>query len=110
MPRLHVHPWPFGNEYHDACHALSVIIWADDLREGKGQPPELGRKEYDNHGKTIGTLLCLTMPIWGGGNVLVLDSGFCVLQAIVELKKRGVFAASLIKNNATGRSTSVAMQ
>ena len=29
--------------------------------------------------------------------VFVLDSGFCVLQAIVELKKRGVFAHALIK-------------
>ena len=95
-------PRPFGNEYHDACCASSDIIWAVDLHEGKGQSPELGQKEYDNEGKTIGTLLCLTMPIWGGGNVLVLNSGFCVLQAIVELKKRGVFAASLIKNNATG--------
>ena len=27
----------------------------------------------------------------------MLDSGFCVLKAIVELKKKGVFAASLIK-------------
>ena len=27
----------------------------------------------------------------------MLDSGFCVLQAIVELKKRGVFAHALIK-------------
>ena len=103
-------PWSFGNEYHDACCASSDIIWAVDLHEGKGRPPELGQKEYDNQGKTIGTLLCLTMPIWGGGNVLVLDSGFCVLQAIVELKKRGVFAASLIKNDATGQSTSMAMQ
>ena len=29
--------------------------------------------------------------------MLVLDSGFCVLQAIVELKKKGVLVASLIK-------------
>ena len=28
-------PWPFGNEYHDACCAESDIIWSVDLREGK---------------------------------------------------------------------------
>ena len=27
----------------------------------------------------------------------MLDSGFCVLQGIVELRKRGVFGAALIK-------------
>ena len=48
-------------------------------------------------GKTVGTLLWLTHPIWGGGKVLVLDSGFCVLKGIAELKKKGVFAVSLIK-------------
>ena len=35
--------------------------------------------------------------MWSTGKVFVLDSGFCVLQAIVELKKRGLFAAALIK-------------
>ena len=29
--------------------------------------------------------------------VVILDSGFCVLRAIIELKKRGVFASALIK-------------
>ena len=90
-------PWPFGNEYHDACCAESDIIWSVNLREGKDRPRELGVKEYDDKVKTVGTLLRLTVPIWGGGKVLVLDSDFCVLKAIVELKKRGVFAASLIK-------------
>ena len=29
--------------------------------------------------------------------MVVLDSGFCVLKGIVELKKRGVYASALIK-------------
>ena len=29
--------------------------------------------------------------------IVVLDSGFCVLRALVELRKRGVFAHALIK-------------
>ena len=45
----------------------------------------------------MGTLLHLTEPVWGSGRVFVLDSGFCVLQAIVELRKKGLFAAALIK-------------
>ena len=39
----------------------------------------------------------LAKPFWSTGKVFVLDSGFCVLQAIVELKKQGLFAAALIK-------------
>ena len=37
---------------------------------------------------------------WGGGGgwkIFVIDSGFCDLKAIIELKKKGVFAAALIK-------------
>ena len=45
----------------------------------------------------MGTLLRLTEPVWGSGRVFVFDSGFCVLQAIVELQKKGLFAAALIK-------------
>jgi hypothetical protein len=29
--------------------------------------------------------------------VVILDSGFCVLKAIIELKKKGVYASALIK-------------
>ena len=28
---------------------------------------------------------------------MVLDSGFCVLQALIELRKKGVFAAAVVK-------------
>ena len=46
----------------------------------------------------MGTLLHLTKPIHGAGKFFVLDSGFCVLQGLAELKKKGVFAHALIKN------------
>ena len=68
-----------------------------ELHEGKDCPTQLHNKEFDEMGKTIGTLLRLTKLVWGSGNIFVLDSGFCVLRAIIELKKKGVFAAALIK-------------
>ena len=49
--------WPFGNEYHDAGCADSDIIWALDLREEKDQPQNLGKKQFDEIGKTTGILL-----------------------------------------------------
>ena len=90
-------PWKFCNEYHDAGCADSDIIWVLDLREGKDWPQNLGPKEFNNIGNTMGILLQLTKPVWSTGKVFVLDSRFCVLQALVKLKKNGLFAATLIK-------------
>ena len=39
----------------------------------------------------------MTRPIWGTSKVVVLDSSFCVLQGIAEMRSKGVFAAALIK-------------
>ena len=90
-------PWPFCNEYHDAGCVDSDIIWALELREGKDCPTQLNNKEFDELDKTIGMLLCLVKPVWGSGKIFVLDSGFCVSKAIIELKKKLVFTAALIK-------------
>ena len=90
-------PWPFCNEYHDAGCAESDIIWQVELREGKDHLQHLGNKEHDDKGKTVGTLLHLTQPIHRARRVIVLDSDFCILQELVELKKVGVIAHALIK-------------
>ena len=55
--------------------------------EGKDVPCAAGPKEHNNLGKTVGLLLHLTEPIHNTGKVVILDSGFCVLKGIVELKK-----------------------
>ena len=65
--------------------AESDIIWSLELWEGKDRPTQLNNKPFDDLGKPVGTLLHLKEPVWGSGRVFVLDSGFCVLQAIVEL-------------------------
>ena len=89
--------WPFGNEYHDAGCADSNIIWSLELREGKDRPPQLNNKPFDDLGKTVRTLLQLTEPVWGSGKVFILDSGFCILKAIIELQKKGIFTVALIE-------------
>ena len=50
-------PCPFGNEYHSVCCCFSGIMWGIDLVEGKDRPNELGKKEGDEKGPTIGLLL-----------------------------------------------------
>ena len=89
--------WPFSNEYHTICCCLSGIMWGIDLVEGKDCPPQLGIQQYNNFGSTVGLLLCMLSPIYHKGFVVLLDSGFCVLKGIIELRKKGVFASALIK-------------
>ena len=89
-------PWPFGNEYHKVCCSLSGILWQMEIVEGKDAPLQIVPK-FNNQGKTVGLLLCVLEPIFGKGNMVVLDSRFCVLKGIVELKKHGVYASILIK-------------
>ena len=72
-------------------------MWGIDLVEGKDCPRALGQQEYDNMGSTVGLLLRMLAPIFHKGYVVILDSGFCVLKAIIELRKKGVFASALIK-------------
>ena len=36
-------------------------------------------------------------PIFGLGNAIVLDSGFCDAQGITELEAKGVYEAALVK-------------
>eukprot|EP00804_Cyclotella_cryptica_P018793 CCRYP_021187-RA/>CCRYP_021187-RA protein AED:0.33 eAED:0.33 QI:0/0/0/1/0/0/2/0/393 len=62
-------PYPEGNEYHTICCGVSGILFDLELREGKDRPSELPPQ----------------------------DSGFCVLLALLSLKKKGVYGGALIK-------------
>ena len=90
-------PWPLGNEWHSICCAKSGVMYAVELVEGKDRPPERGQPSFNDKGKTVGLLQRLTKSLWYTSKTVILDSGFCVLQGLVELRKRGVFAAALIK-------------
>ena len=71
-----------------------------EIVKGKDRPQEKPPKKFNNvtkNGTTTALLLRLCEPIFHKGMVVILDSGFCVLRAIIELKKRGVFASALIK-------------
>ena len=90
-------PWPFGNEYHTVCCCTCGIMWGIELVEGKDRPRQLPRPQYDDLGSTVGLLLRLLTPIFHLGFIVILDSAFCVLKGIIELRKNGVFASALIK-------------
>jgi Transposase IS4 len=48
-------------------------------------------------GNTVGLLLHMCRCLSGHGTVVILDSGLCVLQGLIELKKIGAFASAVIK-------------
>ena len=90
-------PWPLGNEYHTIACGTSGVLYSVEIVEGRDEPKEAPAKDFSELGKTVGLLLRLTRSIWGTSKVVVLDSGFCVLKGISELRKKGVFGAALIK-------------
>ena len=61
-----------------------------ELVEGNDAPcaVEHPKPKHNNHGNTVGLLLRIMDPIFARGSAVVLDSGFCVLKGIIELKKR----------------------
>ena len=87
-------PRPFGNEYHTICCGLTGILFAMELVEGKDRPTQL--PSPPPHMKTTSLLLELCKSLYGSGKVIVLDSGFRVLKALIALKKVGVFAHAVI--------------
>jgi len=89
-------PWPFGNEYHTACCGLSGIMFVMEMVEGKDHPPQVVPR-YSELGKTTGLLMRMLQSYFSTGRYVILDSGFCVLKALVQLKKVGYFACAVIK-------------
>ena len=82
-------PHPKGNEYHTIADGQSGILYRLEMVEGKDEPKELAEtKKFKKFGKTPGLLLRLCETIFGSMRVVILDSGFCVLKGIIELKKK----------------------
>jgi hypothetical protein len=91
-------PKPFGNEYHTIADGLCSIVYGLELCEGKkDRPKERPKPEFSQYGPTGGLLLRLCKVLFGKGKVVILDSGFCILQALIELAKQGVYASAVIK-------------
>ena len=96
VPRKH---HTMGNKYHSIVCDVSGIIYVIELVEGKDDPNELNNtRQYDDKDKTAGLLLRLCKGFFSTVKIVILDSGFCVLQvSIIKLKKMGVYACAMIK-------------
>ena len=45
----------------------------------------------------MGLLLRMMRSYFTNGGYLIIDSGFCVLKGLIQLRKKGVFACSVTK-------------
>ena len=90
-------PSPFGNEYHTICRRNSGILFSQELVEGRECPKEKSEEFSQFKGATTGLLLHVCKTIFHMAKIIILDSVFCVLKSLIDLKKRGVFAHALIK-------------
>ena len=99
--------WRLGNEYHSICCFISGLLHTIKLVEGKDCPRQKPAEKFSDvakSGTSTSLLLCLCESIFHTGMVVILNSGFCVLRATIELKKRGMFASALTKSEDIGQS------
>ncbi|KAI2498691.1 Transposase IS4 [Fragilaria crotonensis] len=72
-------------------------MFAIELVQGKDRPSQIPNERYSEHGKTAGLLMRLTESIHHSGRVVIMDSGFCALQSLIQLASVGVYGSAVIK-------------
>ena len=77
--------WAFRHyEFHLACRR-------------EGPTTSKSPQKIEEKGRTAGLLLRLCESIMHSGRVVIMDSGFCVLQALTELFLVGIYSSAVIK-------------
>ena len=51
----------------------------------------------EQSGKTVGLVLQMCKPLFSTGKAVVMDSGFAVLDALIQLRRNGVFGLIMVK-------------
>jgi hypothetical protein len=75
------------------CHPRTPQPTPQDRPKELGDPKFLG----DGNSKTDALMLRMAEPLFGTGSVLMFDSGFCSINGMVQLAKRGVYSSCVIK-------------
>ena len=93
-------PTPASTEYHTLCDAETRVVVKMELsslaRGGEYAEPAVTEDEA-KFGKRGGLALRMARPFYSSGTVVVMDSAFCVVAALLEMQRRGVFAAAVVR-------------
>ncbi len=73
-----------------------------EVGEGKGCPPMLGCKEFEECRKTFGLMLQMSKNLWTTGKEVMIDSGFSVSKDILAMREKGVFDQAFVKHRGGG--------
>ena len=71
-----------------------LFSWLKFMMQKQNCRPQIFRESVN-----VLSMLCLAKTFYITGNIVVLDSSFCVLQGLVDMNKLGVYGASLIKRS-----------
>ena len=74
-----------------------MYVW--EIVEVRDHPISMGRTEFETipNMKMVGLMIQLTRALWITWKEVIMDSGFCVLKVISEMRKRLVYVSALIK-------------
>ena len=76
---------------------MSGILFVVKLVEVKVHPRQARALDFEDLGsKTVLLLLRMMMSYFYTGRYILLDSGFCVLKGLIQLRKKGIFAYAVI--------------
>ena len=105
-------PHPLGNEYHriEDVDEGNPAMYRINIQEGKDRPKDANGKwafpskfegENTNTGRkytNTSSLMCeMTFPLHVTGEIVSMESGFCVTVGILHLHEHSVYGQSLIK-------------
>ena len=55
------------------------------------------KKYFEEKLGATSLVVSITKPLWGTGKVVVVYSGFCVLEGWISMMDKGILGSSLIK-------------
>ena len=72
------------------------MIYSIEIVEVNILPPKLDQRGFHEDAVASSIFIHLIKAIFCTANVIILDSSFCVMKSIMDMKKCGVYVSSLI--------------
>ena len=77
---------------------ISGILFVVELVEGKAHLRQASPLEFEDLiRKSVGLFFHMVKSYFSTGRYVLLDSGFCVLKGLTQLRKKGIFDCAVIK-------------
>ena len=89
-------PHHFGIKYHNIVCELSKVIYHVDIIDYKDRPQGMVQKEFNEKGEMKGLTVRMIKPVRGTGKVVIMDSGFCILEGLVLMVENDVLGSAFV--------------